>query len=322
MSVRKRFWSLVLALGCVGSSAWASPPALNVQGPAEGCPSPRGLIVELKRLLPQTRFETTPDADAEAVLIEDAGESFSVSVGGETRRFEDASRTCAERARLAAVFVALVLDPLHVPFSETKQEPPEPPPEPPKPPPPEPAPPPPPEPEPPSDEATIDFEIGPLLWVGAISTSENLPVAGGLGGRFRFGGAVAISLGGAGLLPAHLQYGEGDVEAIWTPFDVALRLGQRLGEWELAGELGPLAAWVSIAGQGVLDARAATRLEVGGRVGASVRYWASPNIALFAAGHGVFFPRPYHLELAGLGEIGRTPTLWVGTTIGAVIDLD
>ncbi|HVJ20907.1 MAG TPA: hypothetical protein VM686_36100, partial [Polyangiaceae bacterium] len=193
--------------------------------------------------------------------------------------------------------------------------PPEPQPEPPPPPPPE-------EPEAPPDESSIDFEIGPLLWVGAVSTSQNLPVAGGVGGRFRFGGSVAVSVGGAGLLPAHLQYGEADVEAIWTPFDVSLRLSSRLDEWELAAELGPLAAWVSIAGQGVLDARAATRLEVGGRGGVSVRYWASPNIALFAAGHAVVFPRPYHLELAGFGEVGQTPTLWVGTTVGAVIDLD
>ncbi|HVJ15856.1 MAG TPA: hypothetical protein VM686_10445, partial [Polyangiaceae bacterium] len=114
MSVRKRFWSLVLTIGCGSSNVWASPPALNVQGPAEGCPSPRGLIVELKRLLPHTHFDSAA-ADAEAVLIEDGGDSFSVSVGGETRRFDDASRECAERARLAAVFVALVLDPLHVP---------------------------------------------------------------------------------------------------------------------------------------------------------------------------------------------------------------
>jgi hypothetical protein len=217
----------------------------------------------------------------------------------------------------------LVLDPLHVPFAETKKEPPPPPP------PPQPSQPPEEEPherhwEPPKmgDESSIDFEVGPLLWIGAASTSANMPRTGGVGARLRFGGSVALSIGGAGLLPAHLEYGEASVEAIWTPFDISLRLGQRFDEWELAGELGPLAAWVSIAGQGVPDARAATRLEVGGRIGASVRYWASPSIALFLAGHGAFFPRPYRLELEGLGEVGQTPSLWVGTTIGAVIDLD
>jgi hypothetical protein len=93
-------------------------------------------------------------------------------------------------------------------------------------------------------------------------------------------------------------------------------------EWEVAGELGPVAAWVSLSGQEVPEARAATRLEIGGRLGASLRYWASGSNAVFIASHAAFFPRPYRLQLENLGEVGRTPTLWVGTTIGAVIDFD
>ena len=155
MSVRSRLWSLVLSIGFVSPNAMAQPPSsLHVEGASEACPTPRGLTAELRRLLPQTRFETSPEAAVEQVLIEDLGESFSVSVAGETRRFDDPKRECAERARLAAVFVALVLDPLHVPFAETKKEPPKP--EPPPEPPPEPAPPPS-EPEPQREESTIDF---------------------------------------------------------------------------------------------------------------------------------------------------------------------
>jgi hypothetical protein len=300
VAVRKRILSLLLVLGCATPSAWAAPPrTLHVQGVPEACPNPRTLALELGRLLPQTRFETGSEGATDSVRIDDWGDSFSVNIGEETKRFEDPERECIERARLAAVFVALVLDPLIVPSLETKSEP------------------------PPIDQASaVDLELGPLLWVGAASTSTNLPRAGGVGGRLRLGRSVAVSLGVAGFLPAHLEYENAQVEAVWTPVDLSLRLGQRWGAWELSGELGPIAAWLSIAGQGVQAARSTTRVEVGGRLGASVRFWASGSNAVFVSAHGAFFPRPYRLELAGYGEVGRTPTLWLGTTVGAVIDFD
>lgn len=320
MVVRKRFCTLILCLGCACPEALAAPPpSLEVQGPADACPSPRALIRELGQLLPQTRLASEPDGSGESVRIADLGDAFSVSVAGETRRFDDASRQCAERARLAAVFVALVLDPLNVPSEESN--PPPPPPAPAQPPAePEPTAAPPPAPAPAA--ANVDLELGPLLWVAASSTSANVPRAGGMAARLRWGGGLALSLGVAGLLPAHLEYERASVEAVWLPFDVSLRVGQRLDAWELGAELGPIAAWLSVAGQEVPEARSGSRLELGARLGASVRYWASPDIALVLSGHVASFPRPYRLELAGLGEVGRTPSLWIGTSIGAVIDFD
>lgn len=315
MIVRKRFWTLFLCFGCLCADALAAPPpSLQVLGPTDACPNPRGLVRELGRLLPQTRLATEPDGSGESVRIEDLGGAFSVSVAGETRRFDDAARQCGERARLAAVFVALVLDPLNVPSEESK--PPPPPAQPPE------------EPEPTPTPATatvpadVDLELGPLLWVAASSASANVPRTGGIAARLRWGGSLALSLGVAGLFPAHLEYERASVEAVWLPFDVSLRVGQRLDAWELGAELGPIAAWLSVAGQEVAEARSDSRLELGGRIGASVRYWASSDIALVLSGHVASFPRPYRLELAGLGEVGRTPSLWIGTSIGAVIDFD
>ena len=264
---------------------------------------------ELAELLPQTRLELAETQTGDVTLV-DRGTSFSVSVGGERRRFDDEKRDCSERARNAAVFVALVLDPLRVP-------------EPPKP---KPAA----EPERPAPEAApapmalpaashLDFELGPVLWIGLGAPSQNIPLAGGVGARLRWGKTLGLAIGGGAFLPSSLHYERADVRALWVPADLSLFFRQRRQAWELGAELGAMAAFLSLVGERVERAERQNRIELGGRFGVWLRYWATPQSALFLSAHGAFFPRPYLLDVEGLGEIGQTPALWMGTSLGVVI---
>src|ERR1700742_1483654 len=90
----------------VGRLAGAAEP-VAVQVTANGdCPSAASVELLLRRLLPDATF------DANAALrgpIVDRGAAFDVDVAGNGRRFADATRQCAERARQAAVFAAFSL---------------------------------------------------------------------------------------------------------------------------------------------------------------------------------------------------------------------
>ncbi len=305
--------SLALALAALISSTAhgaaaeeATPGNLRISGSSSGCPTPRQLAAELRSLFPTLAFELTAADSPGGVRITDEGSDFVVTVDDQSRKFDDPQRECAERARLAAVFVALALDPLHVPEAERVRES-----------------------TPPSTsparrtrlrQARFDLELGPLLWVAPFAESDNVPRAGGLGARFGFGATLGFSLGLAGFLPASLQYESADARAIWVPVDIALRARTRLSSWELGGEIGPLAALLSLRGEAVADARSAARVELGARLGASLRYFAAPNNAVFLGVQWVVFPRPYELELEGVGRVGRTPSQWFGLAIGTVID--
>ena len=102
------FVALLLAvLGPAGSEAPSSAavPAIEASG---SCPSAEEVSATLAPLL----GSSAPKRPVEgAARVHDLGDRFEVAAAGQTGQYVDAARDCAERARVAAVFIALALNP-------------------------------------------------------------------------------------------------------------------------------------------------------------------------------------------------------------------
>jgi hypothetical protein len=79
-------------------------------GPANECPRPADVLAGLAQVVTVTsRFAPL---SADDIVIHDYGESWAVEVRGRSSTYSDAARDCVERARVATVFAALVLEPV------------------------------------------------------------------------------------------------------------------------------------------------------------------------------------------------------------------
>lgn len=311
---------VALALGVPAVARAEGPLQLSIATAGE-CPSAAEISEELRQLMPEATLDVSPDVVDSDVIVSDRGAGFTVKVRGQRRRFRDVKRDCTERARHVAVFAVLIIDPLRVPshvVNDAEEEP-EPPgktvhPDVPLPPPPKPAP------RPPS--ARLDLSLGPLAQVALKPNADTATQAGGLGLRLRYGQRIGITLGVAGLLPTSLHFQAVDARALWMPMDIGLSLSRRVASWEVEMNLGAEAALLMVEGQAPLDTtQQAFRLEVGGRLGAQVRYWASEHAGICGGMFGTWFPQPYSLQVEGMGVVGETPSAWIGGSLGAVIRL-
>ncbi len=106
MRLELSFIVIVSVLAVFALPAQAQLPGLHVE-PPDGCPSQRAVEAELGRLLPIA----PPSACCLDILVEDNGDSFSLQLNGERRRFPDEARDCRERARMVAVALAMTLAP-------------------------------------------------------------------------------------------------------------------------------------------------------------------------------------------------------------------
>jgi hypothetical protein len=313
-------FALALGLGVPAVARAEGPQHLSIAATG-ACPSAEDVAAELLELLPDAMLDISPDVVDSDVMVSDRGAAFSVKVRGQRRRFRDEKRDCTERARHVAVFTVLIVDPLRVPShsvsdAEEEPEPPEKPVEPP-PPPPKPLP----KAVPRERGAAFDLSLGPLAQVALKSEASTTTQAGGLGLRLRYGQSVGVTLGLAGLLPSSLHYEKADARATWIPMDLGLSLSRRVSSWEVELDMGASAALLLVEGQALDATQQASRLELGGRIGAQVRYWASEHAGISGGMFGSYFPEPYSLEVEGIGVVGQTPTGWIGGSLGAVIRL-
>jgi hypothetical protein len=106
-----------LLLLFAATAAAAAPLRIAVL-PPDGCPSQAALDAELSRLLPAP----PPSAYSADIFVSDGGDSFAVTVCGAERVFVDPPRNCAERARIAAVTIALTVAPPTVTFADPASE--------------------------------------------------------------------------------------------------------------------------------------------------------------------------------------------------------
>jgi hypothetical protein len=239
----------------------------------------------------------------------DRGDSFVVVAGGRTKAYPDPDRNCAQRARIAAAFIALVLGPEPVP-SENEQL----------------APPPAPAPRQ-ADRMPAPRGSAALPWVrlavrGALQVSSPLgltspgvalDVAGGWG---RFGGEAACAwiaaadvplVRGASAVLERVPCALGPVVRFFVDprVETDLKLGVALGSLRAGG-------------QGLPTKYGAARLEVGARlaIDASLRLSPNTHFVPVAGVEVTYYPVPYDLVVAPTGVVASTPGVWAGATAG------
>lgn len=316
-------WRRAIVFGASALSlapdVWAAPPPLvRMVGDETACPTPAQVVTVLRRLLPRTKVTTDAGsaAPAEAAII-DEGSQYRVTIAGQERSFVDAGRQCAERARHAAVFVALVLDPPLIPEPSEA----------------EPAAPPTPPPAMPSSErpapisaspppsTSMDLTLAPVVQVAPASGERGTTVAAGGMAWVRAKRGLHLALG-TGLLRGSLQFDDVVADAWWIPLHLALGVRVDADRWEAGGEIGPNVTLLSVLGRDLAQAERQVRLEWGGRAAVLSRFWFSKNFALYLSGEALFRPSTYALLIDPQGKVGFTPALWLGGAAGLSCKLD
>lgn len=302
MSRRASWLAAAAALLVAGAARAEVPAAIRVAGPPDGaCPSASSVAAVLGQLLPRSRVAAVVEEEESEVRVRDLGVRYRVEVGGEAREVLDAERSCDERARSAAVYAALIIDPPSVMGLPSG----------------DPAPPA----RPASRELRLDVEAaGAVLIAPRTGEGERALVTGG-GGLRLVGtwGFAGLAIGARGLAPATIaddRLRPGSALVTRVPVEVDLRLGLRRGRVELFAEAGAEVAVVVMEGRGFDENRAGTRVEAGLRAQMGMRLWIGERVAPLVAVEAAWVPRTHDLVLDPRGVVASTPPVWIGVSLG------
>jgi hypothetical protein len=304
-----------VALVAAGRAGAAGEPALEslVGGPST-CPRSDAVLAELGTLLPpdrlSARLRAFPGTPAVVELI-DLGVPFQVVVAGRVREYHDEARDCVHRARVAAVFVALTIDPASVAA--------------PAPPPPRPAPPPPPAliagaPPVPAPPARARLDLAAAIDAG-VGSADRVAQAGAAARVTIGGGRLAFVTGALALWPVDTSVGGVRLRQWRLPFDAGVR-ASFTARRDLApyGELGLCAAVLSETALDLATAGSRMAVELGARAALGVRTGAG-RFAPFAALHVELIPVPAEIYALPRGVAGHTPYVWIGLSAGVSVGL-
>ena len=296
--------SVIIVSGHAGA---AEPPELEtLVGGSSSCPRPDLVLAELATLLPPDRlgarlraYSGTPAV----VELVDVGVGFQVIVAGRVREYRDEARDCVHRARVAAVFVALTIDPAFVAAAA----------------PPPVAPPPPTIVEPvpaPVTPPRARIDVAAALDAGVGSADRVTQAGAAL--RLTIGrGRLAFVAGAIALWPVDTSVGGVRLHQWRLPFDAGVRVNLAAGR-SLApyAEIGLCAAVLSETALDLSTANSRTAVEIGARAAFGVRVGAS-RLAPFAALHAELIPSPPEIYALPQGVAGHAPYLWIGASAGA-----
>jgi hypothetical protein len=285
----------------VGSEAPSqdAAPTIETRG---SCPSAEQVSATIAPLLGSLARKRLGEG---AVRVDDLGERFEVAAAGQRGQYVDTARDCAERARVAAVFIALALNPPAAPTIPRVDA------------------------GPPAEALSADtlasawwarLALGGRIDHSPADEGRSSPAAslgaelGAALGKRAFG----VSVGGGVLAPTVVTFGSVPVHEQRFPFRFAAAVRHKIaGPFELAGELGLSFVLLRLRGEDLDTIDPATRLDVGGRAGLALTMVSvGSSWAPYLAVHGEYFPRPYEFEVGPLGRIGSTNRLWVGASAG------
>jgi len=283
--------SPVLLLGLLA----AAVPSVAVTG---DCPGAEAVTAALRSAL----GSDAKVGVSEPPRVSDQGDRFSVAAAGQVQQYADPGRDCDERARAAAVFIALALNPPLAPPgpAPTVRDAPAPPP-------------------PPASARWLDLAVaaradgGPGQAVGPAIGAEIHAAAG-----WRWLGVAAT----AGILaPSEGTYSSITVRQQRFPLSLALTarrdVSQRLA---IAGAAGAALVPLTVRATAIDGGPSSTRLDAGIRLAFELRFRATPRLAPFVDLHAEFFPRAYELQVDPLGTIGSTGRFWLGVSAGVAFE--
>jgi hypothetical protein len=307
----------VIALGNRSHAQEPSPasgtfPPIALMGDDASCPSPKQVSLALVAVLPSLVIVIGDAHDgAFPVRITDDAAHFVVTAGASLRRFDDADRDCALRARKAAVFISLVL-PSASAAAPTPTTP-------------RPATPAPTPTATPTPRRTLHWVPIELAIGGAFAAaprSEGSAFTGGGALRLYFGSPyVGGVLGAAGLAPVTLRFTGAGAHVTRVPFDLGVRGRLPLGRVTLSLDATLVLAALITRGVDITPSATAQRLEVGVAIAARAEYWATKKLAPFLqfAVEGV--PSAYDFTVPSGATVGHSPQVWLTTTAGLTVKL-
>jgi hypothetical protein len=300
--------SVIVAPGHAGA---AEPPELeSLVAGASSCPRPDLVLAELATLLPPDRLAARLRAysgTTAVVELVDLGVPFQVIVAGHVREYRDEARDCVHRARVAAVFVALTIDPAFVAAAA----------------PPPVAPPPPPtvvEPMPaPTTPPRARVDLAAAIDAGVGSADRVAQAGAAL--RLTIGrGRLAFVTGAIALWPVDTTVGGVRLHQWRLPLDAGVRVNLAARNLAPYAEAGLCAAVLSETALDLATANSRTTVEIGARAAFGVRVSAS-RLAPFAALHAELIPSPPEIYARPQGVAGHAPYLWIGASAGASMGL-
>ena len=283
----------------------------SVIGGPSTCPRPDAVWNELVTLVPPERLEARLRAVTRGktplVEIVDLGVPYRILAAGQIREYRDETRDCGYRARIAAVFVALAIDPAQLPAQLPAPLPAQ------LPLPSAPQPAPPPVDDTPAPRARLDLGatavggLGPEDHVGQLGVELRWSA-----GRRRLGPEVGLTA----LLPVDNTVGSVRLRQWRLPIDAGLRARIPGPRFERYGELGLSAALLSERALDLATSRSQTGIELGLRLAVGL-HASRGRLAPFAALSGELVPAPPAIFALPAGTVGHTPIFWIGATAGA-----
>jgi hypothetical protein len=302
-------------------------------GGSSVCPTPAAVRGEVETLVPRDRLNTRlraapgtgAGAGAAPVEVTDQGAWFRVVAAGSTRDYHDEPRDCAHRARIAAVFVVLVVDPAAMVQDSAPPAPPAPPPAPattiPA----------------PVPAETVTVAAPPAAAIAATPSRLRVGVGGTvaagvgadarlaqLGAALRVGigsGRLALSFGAALLTAADATIGGVRVHHRRIPFDASVRIQRELelgARYRLQpyAELGVGVAEVQAAGLDLATRQSASAVELGAHGAVGLYLAGLWRLLPFLQLHAEWVPAPPAITTLPRGVVGHTPLLWLGADAG------
>ena len=304
---------LAWLLWSIGLHASAQGPSVRVYVAGDACQRAALLRQQLTPLLAvdvELRFEggePTELAPGQA-RVRDRGDSYSVYTRDLAREIDDPLRDCLERARVAAVFIALNVKPAPKPVPEPEPEPefePEP------------------EPEPESEPESDRVGFGVMLFGGGAYASELDRIAPGAGaGAWVAHRGWRFVLSAAVLASAELELASsetltgGAVDLMRMPFNLTAGYALRAGPVEVGPALGLAFDLLRLEGVGVEDPQTELRANTGFLVAGDLQVRILPQLSGVVRVGMSWFPRAYDLSVDRAGRLGRTPRLWFSATAG------
>jgi len=306
-------WLASLAwLAC--SAAVARADEVRVQVEADACPSAALLEQKLAPLLPGVTLafaapssspSSSPPSPAQSVSVSDLGERYAIEVAGLSREVQDPARDCVERARVAAVFIALNLAQKPEPEPAPQPAPPA-----------ESAPPPEPTDEP---QEPPGLQLGLRVFGdGAYALAPERGALGGGLGAWLGHGAWRVALDVGVLSPVRVSFApaDGAVSVLRLPVVASAGFRLRVGRLELGPSVGLALDVLHLRGVEVLRPQSQLRFDPGLSVAAEAGLRLAPALVVGLRVHAEALARAYALRVDPLGPLAHTPRLWLGASLG------
>jgi hypothetical protein len=237
----------------------------------------------------------------------DLGDAFEVTASGQVQRYADAAHDCAERARVAAVFVALAMNPPAL--------------EPPRPPPPavqpQQA-----QPAPDREQSWLSLGVAARLDgdIGGGSDATNGASPGGEIDVAIGRGSLGIEASAGAVTSTENTIGSVQVKQQRFPCSLSASVRRKAtAHLEVGAALGASLTPFTLQGQGLDTTLPVTRFDAGARLALELRV-AARALTPFASLHFEYFPRTYEIAVAPLGNIGTTAPIQIGLSLGVAFE--